>query len=69
MTPERKEYYAKKYLLERVAFWGAKLKEIEQGVFYTEEDKALFYHIYIDYKNELGELDVDIGNFTEEGHW
>lgn len=69
MTPERAKYYARKYLLERFAFWGAKLEEIDRGVFYTEEDKAEFYHIYMDYKNELDELDADLGNLTEEGHW
>ena len=69
MTPERAKYYAKKYLLERIAYWGAKLEEIDKGVFYTEEKKAEYYHIYMDYKNELADLDVDIGNLTEEGHW
>lgn len=67
MTPERAKYYAKKYLMERIAFWGTKLEEIDKGNFYT--DKAEYYHIYMDYKNELADLDVDIGNLTEEGHW
>ena len=69
MTTERKEYYAKKYLMERIAYWGAKLEEIDKGVFYTEEEKSEYYHIYMDYKNELADLDVDLGNLTEEGHW
>lgn len=69
MTPERAKYYAKKYLLERVAYWSSKLEEIDKGVFYTEEEKAEYYHIYMDYKNELADLDVDIGNLTDEGHW
>lgn len=69
MTPERAKYYAKKYLLERIAFWGAKLEKIDRGLFCTEEDKAEISHIYMDYKNELADLDVDIGNLTEEGHW
>ena len=69
MTPERAKYYAKKYLLERVAYWNSKLEEIDKGVFYTEEEKAEYCHIYMDYKNELADLDVDIGNLTEEGHW
>lgn len=69
MTTERKEYYAKKYLMERIAYWGAKLEKIDKLVIYNEEEKAEYYHIYMDYKNELADLDVDIGNLTEEGHW
>lgn len=67
MTPERAKYYAKKYLMERIAFWGAKLEEIDKGMFYT--DKAEFCNIYMDYRNELADLDADFGNLTEEGHW
>lgn len=69
MTPERKEYYAKKYLLERIAYWGNKLEEIDKTAIYNKDEKAEYYHIYMDYKNELADLDADIGNLTEEGHW
>ena len=68
MTPERAKYYAKKYLLERVAYWSSKLNEIDRGVYNTEE-KTEYYYIYMDYKNELADLDADLGNLTEEGHW
>ena len=69
MTTERTTYYAKKYLMERIAYWGAKLEGIDKGVIYSKEEMAEYYHIYRDYKNELADLDADIGNLTEEGHW
>jgi len=69
MTPERAKYYAKKYLLERVDYWSSRMEEIDRGVFYTEEEMAEYYHIYMDYKNELADLDADLGNLTEDGHW
>lgn len=69
MTPERAKYYAKKYLLERITYWSSILKEIDNGVFYTEEEKTVYYYIYMAYKNELADLDADLGNLTEEGHW
>lgn len=70
MTPERAKYYAKKYLLERIDYWSAKLDDFdEEGRFYTDKEKAEYYHIYMDYKNELADLDADLGNLTEEGHW
>ena len=69
MTPERAKYYAKKYLTERIAYWGAQLEEIDRGVFYRGKEKGMCYLIYMDYKNEIADLDADLGNLTEEGHW